>query len=441
MTGDICVTRDATVELHRQHLSRHKLRLYDEFGWNVIEGRREGVYFWDVDGRRYFDCHVCGGIYNLGHRNPEVLAAVRSALDRLDIGNHHLVSTERSRLAQKLVDSAGEGPQGERMGRVMWAAGGGESMDFAFKLARGYTGRRRILCLDGGYHGHTGLAMGAGDDKYVEPWNSRPPHFQKLGLEDLAHIEDFFDEDTAAVSLETVPATLGMAMIPRAVLQHVRTVTRERNILLILDEIQTGCGRSGRTWAFQHYGILPDIFATAKGLSGGIYPMAATVYRDELESVFEPNPLIHFSSFGGSEIGCAAAEVVLDRATDPAFLAHVNRIAGYFRGETDRLAQETDRVVGLRQLGLFQALEFVDVPTCIATVRCLNANGVFCVFANNDRICLQLMPPLTITAEEATELMGLVRKSVLEAEAFDLESSAYFSSQTSARLKNVARSL
>jgi acetylornithine/succinyldiaminopimelate/putrescine aminotransferase len=435
------MSREETVELHRRHLSKHKLPLYEQFGWNVIEGRREGVYLWDVDGRRYFDCHVCGGVYNLGHRNPEVIAAVKSALDRLDIGNHHLVSTERSRLAKKLVESAGTGPAGERLARVVWASGGGESMDFAFKLARGYTRRHKILCLDGGYHGHTGLAMGAGDDKYVEPWYSRPPHFQKVGIEDLAHIERYFDNDTAAVSLETVPATLGMALIPLEVMRHVRKVTAERGVLLILDEIQTGCGRTGRTWAFQHYGIVPDIFATGKGLSGGIYPIAATVYRDELERVFEPNPVAHLSSFGGSEIGCAAAEVVLDKATDPAFLAHVERIAKYFREAVERLARETPKVAGLRQLGLFQALEFSDIPTCIAAVKRLNANGVFCVFANNDRICVQLMPPLTITEAEAGELMGLVRKSITETEAIDLAGSAFFSGQTEARVKNVARHL
>lgn len=433
--------RNETLRLHRQYLSKHKLALYDEFNWNVIEGRREGVHFWDIDGKRYFDCHVCGGVYNLGHRNPEVIAAVKSALDRCDIGNHHLVSTERSRLAQRLVESAGAGPGGERMGRVVWASGGGESMDFAFKLARGYTGRNTILCLDGGYHGHTGLAMGAGDDKYVEPWHCRPPHFRKVDIAALARIEEHFDDDTAAVSLETVPATLGMALIPRNVLQHVREVTAERGILLVLDEIQTGCGRTGRTWAFQHYGILPDIFATAKGLSGGIYPMAATVYRDDLEVVFQPNPLIHFSSYGGSEIGCAAAEIVLERATDPGFLAHVNRIAGIFREEVQSLARQTAKVVGLRQLGLFQALEFRDIPTCIAAVRRLNENGVFCVFANNDRICAQLMPPLTITESQTLELMALVRQSVHEAEPIDLSSSDFFSTQTEARVKDVAHSL
>jgi putrescine aminotransferase len=435
------MNREQTIELHRKHLSRHKIAVYEQFGWNVIEGRRAGVNIWDVDGRKFYDCHVGGGIYNLGHRNPEVLAAVRGALERFDIGNHHLVSTERSHLAQKLVESAGTGPAGERMGRVVWAGGGGEAMDFAFKLARGYTRKRKILCLDGGYHGHTGLAMGAGDDKYVEPWNSRPPHFDKVSLEDLTHIEDFFDEDTAAVTLETVAATLGMALIPRHVMQHVRKVTAEHGILLILDEIQTGCGRSGRTWAFQHYGILPDIFATGKGFSGGIYPMAATVYRDEMESVFEANPFIHFSSFGGSEIGCAAAEVVLDKATDPAFLAHVNRIAAYFREEIDGLALETSKVAGLRQLGLFQAIEFADIPTCIAVVQRLNANGVFCVYANNDRICVQMMPPLTITEAEARELMVLIRKSVAEAEIQDLTQSAYFSSQLQPRIRNVVRRL
>lgn len=435
------MTRDATISLHCEYLSKHKVPLYDAFNWNVIEGRRAGVHFWDVSGKRYFDCHVCGGVYNLGHRHPEVVEAVRGALDHLDVGNHHLMSEARARLARQIVASAGRSAEGEAMGRVVYAAGGGEAMDFAFKLARGYTGRNRIVCLDGGYHGHTGLAMGAGDDTYLAPWNCRPPHFHKVPFEHLLRIEDYLDADTAAVSLETVPATLGMTVIPKPVLQHIRRVTRDRGVLLILDEIQTGLGRTGRTWAFQHYDIMPDIFATAKGLSGGIYPMAAAVYRDELERVFEPNPLIHFSTFGGSEIGCAAAEVVLKKATDPDFLDHVMDMAAYFREAVAAIASRTNKVTGLRQLGLFQAIEFSDVATCIAAVARLNENGVFCVFANNDRICAQLMPPLIITRPEAEELMALVDRSIEEAQPFDLESSAFFRNQTESRVKSDARGL
>ncbi len=426
--------RQKAVELHKKYLSKHKIPVYQEFNWEVIEGKREGVYFWDLSGKRYFDCHVCGGVYNLGHRNPEVIKAVRRALSKYDLGNHHLISYERSLLAEKLVRSAGEDSQGEKMGRVVWASGGGESMDFAFKLARGYTGRKKIVCLDGGYHGHTGFAMGAGDEKYLKPWNYSSDDYVKVPYSDLRQIEKYLDADTAAVSLETIPATLGMTLIAKRVMQHIRQVTRDREVLLILDEIQTGCGRTGRTWAFQHYDIMPDIFTTAKGLSGGIYPIAATVYRDEMEKVFEKNPLSHFSSFGGSEIGCAAASVVVDKATDPGFLDHVVQISRYFKERIHDLTKETDKVKGIRQLGLFQAIEFRDIPTCIATVERLNDNGVFCIFSNNDRICAQFMPPLTITKLEAEELMNLVRKSVLEAEPFDLTQSEFFGTQTKPRI-------
>ena len=314
-------------------------------------------------------------------------------------------------------------------------------MDFAFKMAKGYTGKSTILCLEGGYHGHTGLSMGAGDEKYTDAWNYKPEGFVKVSLEDLDRIETFFDEHTAAVSLETIPATLGMNVIPRQTMQHIRKVTHEHGILLILDEIQTGCGRSGRTWAFQHYDIMPDIFATGKGLSGGIYPIAATVYRDEMERVYEQNPMIHFSSFGGSEIGCAAAETVIDHATDPDFLAHVNALSGFFRHAVDGLSERSNKVAGLRQIGMFQAIEFVDVSTCISAVARLNANGVFCVFSNNDRVCAQFMPPLIMTLEEAEELMGLVEQSINEASALDLASSDYFSTQMEPRIRNVNRHL
>lgn len=436
------ITREETLALYEKYLHKYKLPVYREFNWDVIEGKREGVFFWDVNGKRYFDCHTCGGTYNLGHRHPEVVDALKNALECLDLGNHHLVSPERALLARQLVESAGETADGEKMGRVMWAAGGGESMDFAFKMARGYTRRNKILCLDGGYHGHTGLAMGAGDEKYTQAWNTSPPNFVKVPWEDLGCIEKYFDEDTAAVSLESIPATLGMTIIPRKVMQHIRRVTKEHSILMILDEIQTGMGRTGQTWCFQHYGIMPDIFATGKSFSGGMMPSAATVYRDEMEEVFGQNPLIHFSSFGGNEISCQASRVALNKATDPEFLHHVNDIAAYFDAEFAKLAEETDKVAGLRQLGLFQSIEYKDVATCIAAVERLNANGVFCLFSNNDRISSQFMPPLTITFEEAEELMTLVRRSINEAEeSFDLSSSNFFKTQTESRIKNVLHRL
>ena len=253
----------------------------------------------------------------------------------------------------------------------------------------------------------------------------------------MGSIEKYFDEDTAAVCLESIPATLGMTIIPRKVLQHIRYVTREHGVLLILDEIQTGCGRTRRTWAFQHYDVMPDIFATGKGFSGGMIASAAAVYRDDMERVFAENPLIHFSSFGGNEIACAASNVVLDKATDPAFLSHVQEIAAYFKASFQSLAAETDKVVGLRQLGLFQAIEFRDVATSIAAVERLNDNGVFCLLSNNDRVSAQFMPPLVMTLEQAEELMSLVRKSIFEAAEFDLQNSDYFRTQTERRINDV----
>lgn len=438
------MTREEIVDHYDRYIHKYKWNLYHEFGWQVIEGKREGAFIWDIDGTRYFDLHTCGGTYNLGHRNSDVIQAVKDALEHLDLGNHHLLSPERARLAKKLVESAGEvdGDCGiERMGRVMWAAGGGESMDFAFKMVRGYTGKKKIICLDGGYHGHTGLAMGAGDSTYTKAWNTNPLNFIKVTWDDLGTIEKHFDDDTAAVSLESIPATLGMTIIPRKIMQHIRKVTKEHGILLILDEIQTGMGRTGRTWCFQHYGIMPDIFATGKSFSGGIMPSAATVYRDEMEVVFQENPLIHFSTFGGNEISCAASEKALEFATDQRFLDGVNELTDYFRKEFEQLTAETDKVTGLRHIGLFMAIEYKDIPTCIAVLERLNSNGVLCLFSGNDRICTQFMPTCTMTMAEAAELMILVRKSVAEATTFDLKSSAYFSTQTEPRIKNVLHQL
>lgn len=393
--------RAAAFSAFAEHVSRGKVAAFQKYDVDVVMGDREGAWFQDAfDGRRFLNCHSNGGVFNLGHRNPAVIRAVTQAMQHLDIGNHHLVSTHRAALAERLAASTGG-----RLSGVVFGVSGGEAIDLSIKVARAVTRRPGILSAHGGYHGHTGLALATGDPQYREPFGPNLPGFAQLPFGDLAAMEAAIDDGTAAVLLETIPATLGMPIPPQGYLKRVGELCHERGALLIVDEVQTGLGRTGRMWGYEHDGAEPDLLVTGKGLSGGIYPITATLMRPEVHRFFDDHPFIHISTFGGSELGCAAAHAVLDVVEAPGFLERVRALAERFRVGLAGSSFE------LRQRGLFMGLAFGFEGGGMVATKALYDRGVFALYANNDTRVLQLLPPLTLADEDAELLIRTLRES------------------------------
>lgn len=392
--------RDSTFDAFGAHVSGGKAKLYKEMGLDVVMGRREGPWFWDAfEDRRYWNVHCNGGVFNLGHRNAAILEAVTAALTERDIGNHHLVSGHRAALARRLAATTGGLLDG-----VVFGVSGGEAIDLAIKVARAKTGRHGIVSANGGYHGHTGLAMAAGDSAYREPFGENLPGFVQVPFDDIGALEAAVGDDTAAVLLETIPATLGMPIPSDGYLPSVQQLCNERGAKLILDEVQTGLGRTGRIWGYQHDEVEPDIVVTGKGLSGGIYPITATLMRAELHDFFDDHPFIHISTFGGAEPGCAAALAVLDQIEAPGFLERVASLSERFAaGLSEGLPFQ------LRRRGLMMGLKFPAERAGMFAAKVLYDRGVFAAWANNDTSVLQFLPPLILDDAQADELIGVVR--------------------------------
>ena len=393
-------TRAATFAAFGAHVSPGKVRVFEQYGVDVVMGAREGASFHDAfDGRRLFNCHCNGGVFNLGHRHPAVLAALRAALDTRDVGNHHLVSGLRARLAERLVATT----KG-RLPGVVFAVAGGEAIDLAIKVARAATKRRGVVSASGGYHGHTGLALAAGDAKYREPFLSSSAEFTQVPFNDLDALARAVDERTAAVILETIPATLGMPLPAPGYLTAVGALCKKIGAKLILDEVQTGLGRTGTLWAHEQDGVAPDVVVTGKGLSGGLYPIAATLMSRELHAVFDDDPFLHISTFGGAELGCAAALATLDVIEAPGFLTRVRTLGERFARGLAGAPFE------LRRRGLFMGLKLPVEDAGLMGSKLLIDAGVFAVWANNDTSVVQFLPPLTCTDAEADEIVAIVRR-------------------------------
>lgn len=412
------MTQSANNKIYQQfasHISSGKVRFFETAGIEFVTGKREGPYLWDITGeKRLIDCHCNGGVFNLGHRNPEIVTALQESLEHLDIGNHHLVSQQRVALAEDLARLT---PQG--LEYCVFAVAGGEAIDLAIKIARGYTQRTNIVSVSGGYHGHTGLALAAGEEKYYAPFGPPAAGFVKTPFNDIPSLAAILDDSTAAVLVETVPATFGIAVPDPNYFVEVRRLCDQTGTLLIVDEVQSGLGRTGKLWAIDHFQATPDILVTGKGLSGGIYPMAATCFTRELETIFHNDPFIHVSTFGGAEIGCPVARKVLEITSDPGFLDHVQSIAGLFAtGFQELQSRHPHIVVRLRQLGMMMGIEMVD-PRCGPLFsKAAFDSGLLSVFSNNDPRVAQLLPPLTIDQPLAMEILERVDHALTLVETY-----------------------
>jgi acetylornithine/succinyldiaminopimelate/putrescine aminotransferase len=258
----------------------------------------------------------------------------------------------------------------------------------------------------GGYHGHTGLSMAAGDPQYRDPFGPNLPGFTQVPFGDLDAMAAAVGDDTAAVILEPIPATLGMPLPPPGYLREVEALCRDLGAPLILDEVQTGLGRTGTVWFHTQEDVEPDIVVTGKGLSGGIYPITATLMTAELHALFDRHPFVHISTFGGAELGCVAALAALDVVEAPGFLERVEAVGRHLEEGLDGLGAE------IRRRGLFMGLRFDDPAGGIIAAQRLIPAGVFALFANNDQSVLQFLPPLVITDDEISWLLDTTRAAL-----------------------------
>jgi putrescine aminotransferase len=395
-----------------EHVNSGRVGFFTSAGMDFVMGKREGAYLHDLDGKiSLFDLHCNGGVFNLGHRHPEIARALRDALDTLDIGNHHLLSAHRGALARRLSDLL----PGD-ISRVVFGVSGGEAIDLAIKLARGATKRSKILFARGGYHGHTGFAVFAGDPRFYDDFAERPAHYAEVERGSVSSLREKLDSDTAAVLYETVPASVGFPIPPPGFYEEVRSACDEVGALLVIDEVQSGWGRSGKLWAIEHYDVVPDIVVLGKGMSAGHYPMSAVCYRPHLAPFLTRDSFRHQSTMGGAELGCVVVQKQLDILTTPAFASHVQSLALAFAEELSFLmARHPEVIVGIRQLGLLMGIVYATPEYGPLMTRCAYDEGLLLVFAGLDPSVSQLLPPLTMSLQEVSEVVEKLDRALLRA--------------------------
>jgi len=363
--------------------------------------RGEGVWLFDEKGERYLDFAAGVAVTSLGHAHPHLVAALKDQADKVwHLSNLYEVPGQES-LGRRLTEAT-------FADKVFFTNSGAEALECAIKTARryhfakGHPGKFHIITFDGAFHGRTIATIAAGgQEKYIEGFGPKAPGFLKVPFGDIAAVKDAITEETAAILIEPVQGEGGIRPAPKEFLQELRRLCDEYGLLLVLDEVQSGVGRTGRLFAHEWAGVTPDIMAVAKGIGGG-FPMGACLATSEAASGMVAGT--HGSTYGGNPLAMAVGNAVLDVVLEDGFLEHVRDVALVFRQGLAALKDRFPEIIeDVRGEGLMLGIKAkIPVAELLAAVRAEKLLGV----PAGDNV-LRLLPPLTVTAEEARE--GLAR--------------------------------
>lgn len=364
---------------------------------DIVIDRAEGVWVWDVDGRRYLDCLAAYSAVNQGHCHPRIVDALVRQSRKVAVTSRAFHNAELGAFFRDVCELTG-------FERALPMNTGAEAVETAIKLARkwAYTrkgvppGRAEILTFANNFHGRTTTIVGfSSEPQYREGFGPFTPGFELLPFGDASAARAAVGPETAAVLIEPIQGEGGIVVPPDGYLAELREVCSERNALLIVDEIQSGLGRTGRMFAHEHDGIRPDVMLLGKALSGGLYPVSVVVADAEIMDVFQPGD--HGSTYGGNPVGAAVARAALAVLQDEGLIENSARLGEYALGRLRSLRSPLVREV--RGRGLWIGIELVESaggarPYC----EKLAAQGLLCK-ETHDHV-IRFAPPLVIRQEE-----------------------------------------
>jgi len=387
-------------------MTRSYSQLEEEYGSTAFQRfpltivRGQGALVWDEHGKEYVDCMAGYGVAITGHCNPWVVKALKEQADRLITCHGSFFNDVRSELLEKLARTT------RGLDTALLTNSGAESVEAAIKLARRHTGRKRILSMKGGFHGKTYGALSATwNKKYREPFKPLVPGFEFAEYGNLEDLESKISADTAAVIAEPIQGESGIIVPPRDYFKGVREVCDRNGSLLIMDEIQTGLGRTGRMWCSEHWGVAPDIMTVSKGLGGGVPIGAAMTRREIMQSLRRGE---HTSTFAGNPIACAAASANLEFIEAEKLPNQAERKGRLFKEGLESISSGYRVAREARGLGLMLALELrVDIHRLL-----LEGISKGVIFAYAGREVVRLLPPIVIDDAQVQKALSVLRDVV-----------------------------
>jgi acetylornithine/LysW-gamma-L-lysine aminotransferase len=371
----------------------------------VVIIRGKGALVWDINGKEYVDCMGSYGVALLGHSHPKIVEAVCKQAEMLISCHASLYNNKRTEFLQKLASITPKG-----LNKAFLSNSGAESVECAIKLARKYTGKPEIIAVMGGYHGKTMGALSATwEKKYRVPFEPLVPEFKHVPPDNLEKLSEAVNDKTAAVLLEPIRGEGGVRVPPDDFLPGVRELCDEKDVLLILDEVQTSFGRTGKLFGCEHWGVTPDVMCLAKPFAGGL-PIGITVAKEPVMSAFKVGE--HSSTFSGSPLVCAAGCAAIDVLVKEKLAGRAANLGGYFKARLEELQGKYKILKEVRGLGLMLGMELrYDIHNIILKTM---ERGVLMLDAG--RNVLRFLPPLVIEKEQIDKTISVLDEVIGEEE-------------------------
>jgi predicted acetylornithine/succinylornithine family transaminase len=369
----------------------------------LIFVKGKGSFLWDVQGKKYLDFFPGFGAGNLGQCHPKVLCAVRDQIDKLVFVPNTYYNVPQAKLAKELNYWA------KNDFKAFFCNSGAEANEAAIKLSRKFgQGRFEMITFENSFHGRTMAALSAtGQTKYQQGFSPLVEGFKVVKFNDLAAVNAAVSDKTVAVMLELVQGEGGINIANKDFILELRKLCNEKKLLLIIDEVQTGVGRTGKMFAWQNYGIVPDIFTLAKSLAGGL-PIGVMMARKDLADLFTPGT--HASTFGGGPVICKAALAVLTAVADEKLLTKANKAGAYLLDELMKLQEKYPLIKDVRGLGLMCGLELDRegkpiVEACLKLGLLINCTH---------GAVLRIMPALGVSKKEIDKAVTILERVLKE---------------------------
>ena len=369
----------------------------------VVFVKGKGSYLWDEEGKRYLDFFPGWAVSGIGHCHKRVVNAVSRQLKEIIHVSNNYYSKPQSQLAERLSKNSFGG-------RVFFCNSGAEANEAAIKLARAYgseEGRYKIITMDKSFHGRTLATLTAtGQDKVKKGFAPLPEGFEHVPFNDISALKEAIDDITVAVMIEPIQGEGGINIADNDYMKELRTLCNAKDILLIFDEVQSGMGRSGKLFAYQHYGILPDAMTLAKSLGGG-FPIGAMVVADKFVDCLKPG--MHASTFGGSPIVCAAANAVLDAIEKDRLLENANKMGDYLLKQLNRLKRRYPKIINnIKHKALMIGIE-LNIEGKDIVDRCFKRGLLInCTQVN----ILRIMPSIAVKRSEINKAVKILSEVI-----------------------------
>lgn len=408
----------------QQKNSQYFIELENEHGAHnyhplpVVLDKGEGVYVWDVEGKRYFDFLSAYSAVNQGHSHPKIVDALIEQAQKLALTSRAFYNSKLGEYEQKITKLFG-------FDKVLPMNSGAEAVETALKIARKWSyevkgikgNSAKIIVCENNFHGRTTTIVSFSNDPDAHNnYGPFTPGFIKIPYNDLVALETVLKEDAeniAAFLVEPIQGEAGVYVPDEGFLKGASELCKKHNVLFIADEVQTGIARTGKLIACHHEEVQPDILILGKALSGGMYPVSAVLANNNIMNVIHPGQ--HGSTFGGNPLACAVAMAALDVVEDENLSERAEKLGQIFRNEMRMLIEKTDLIANVRGKGLLNAIIINDSqhsPTAWNLCLDLKENGLLAKPTHGNII--RLAPPLVISEEQLMECVSIIEKTVLE---------------------------